>query len=179
MPTPTVVRRRRAIKAGMGLLLASLMGVAALRIYLIRSAPPSPEQIAGTTGLEAEILKLVNEERAKAGKPPLKLSPRLAVVARGHSYDMAIRHYLAHGSPEGTGPAERVGGVGIGYQAIGENIYMEDARDEAALPRRAVDAWLKSLAHRDNMLSGGFTQTGVGVARSSEGGFYVTQDFVR
>ncbi len=179
MPTPTVVRRRRAIKAGMGLLLASLMGVAALRIYLIRTAAPSPEQVAGLTELESEILRIVNDERARAGKPPLKLSPRLAVVARGHSYDMAIRHYLAHGSPEGTGPAERVSGVGIGYQAIGENIYMDDARGESELPRRAVDAWLRSPTHRDNILSGGFTQTGVGVARSPEGGFYVTQDFVR
>jgi uncharacterized protein YkwD len=179
MPTPTVVRRRRAIKAGMGLLLASLVAALAVRIYLIRTAPPSPEQIAGLTELEAEILRLVNVERAKAGKSVLTLSPRLAVVARGHSYDMAIRHYLAHGSPEGTGPAERVGGVGIGYQAIGENIYMDDTRDESALPRRAVDAWLRSTTHRENMLSGGFTETGVGVARSSEGSFYVTQDFVR
>ncbi len=179
MPIPTVVRRRRAIKAGMGLLLASLMVAAAMRIYLNRNAPPSPEQVAGLTGLEAEILQRVNDERIKAGKAPLKLSARLAVVARGHSYDMAIRHYLAHRSPEGTGPAERVGGVGIGYQSLGENVYMDDVRDESGLAQRAVDAWLKSPEHRDNLLSPKFTETGVGAARSSDGGFYVTQDFVR
>jgi uncharacterized protein YkwD len=179
MPTPTVVRRRRAIKAGMGLLLASLVSVAALRIYLARTAPPPPEQLAGLTALEAEILQRVNDERIKAGKPALKLSARLAVVARGHSYDMAMRRYLAHASPEGTGPAERVGGVGIGYQALGENVYMDEDRDTGGLARRAVDAWLKSPEHRENLLSPQFTETGVGVARSSEGSFYVTQDFVR
>jgi uncharacterized protein YkwD len=179
MPIPTVVRRRRAIKAGMGLLMASLVIAAAMRIYLTRTAAPSPEQIAGLSGLEAEILERVNDERVKAGKPALKLSARLAVVARGHSYDMAIRRYLAHVSPEGTGPAERIGGVGIGYQAMGENVYMDESRDEIGLAQRAVDAWLKSPPHRDNLLSPRFTETGVGAARSSEGSFYVTQDFVR
>ncbi len=163
----------------MGVLLASLVGAAVARLCLIRTSPPSPEQMAGLTQQEAEILKLVNDERARASRKPLQWSPRLTVVARGHSYDMAMRHYLAHGSPEGTGPAERVGGVGIGYQAVGENIYMDEYRDQHQLAARAVAAWLNSPTHRDNLLSDGFTETGVGVARASDGSLYVTQDFVR
>ncbi|HEY6419118.1 MAG TPA: CAP domain-containing protein [Candidatus Binataceae bacterium] len=178
MPTPTVVRRRRAIKAGMGLLVVSLIGAVVVRLYLLQSAPPSPEEVAGLTLQEAEILKMVNEERHRSGRKPLKFSARLAVVARGHSYDMAMRHYLSHGSPEGTGPADRVKGVGIVYQALGENIYMDDYREPNGLAARATQGWLKSATHRDTMLSDKFAETGVGVARAADGSFYVTQDFI-
>jgi uncharacterized protein YkwD len=178
MPTPRVVRRRRAIKAGLGLLLLSLIGAIIARLYLTRSAPPSPEKVSGQTEQETEIIGLVNEERTRAGIKPLKFSPRLAVIARGHSYDMAMRHYLAHSSPEGVAPADRITGVGIGYRVVGENIYMDDYRDPREMPRRAMEGWSRSPEHRANIVSGEFTETGVGIARSADGHTYVTQDFV-
>jgi len=178
MPTPTVVRRRRAIKAGLGLLVLSLLAAIIARFYLLYTAPPSPEKVSGLTAREAEILGLVNQERARAGQPPLKFSPRLAVIARGHSYDMAMRHYLAHNSPDGVAPAERIAGAGLGYHAVGENVYMDDA-DPADMPRRAMNGWLKSPAHHANIVSGTFTETGVGIAQSADGNTYVTQDFMR
>jgi uncharacterized protein YkwD len=179
MPTPRVVRRRRAIKAGFGLLLLSLLGAILARLYLMRTAPPSPEKVSGQTEQETEIIGLENQERSRAGLKPLKFSPRLAVIARGHSYDMAMRHYLAHSSPEGVAPADRIGGVGIDYQVVGENIYMDDYADPREMPRRAMDGWRKSPAHHANIVSAEFTETGVGIAHSADGNTYVTQDFVR
>jgi uncharacterized protein YkwD len=179
MPTPTVVRRRRAIKAGLGLLVLSLLAAIIARFYLMHAAPPSPEKVSGLTEQETEILGLVNEQRARGGLPPLKFSARLAVIARGHSYDMAMRHYLAHNSPDGVAPADRISGVGIDYRAVGENIYMDDAADSANVPRRAMKGWMKSPEHLANIVSGKFTETGVGVAQSADGATYVTQDFVR
>lgn len=179
MPTPTVVRRRRAIKAGLGLLVLSLLAAIVARFYLMHTTPPSPEKVSGLTEQETEILGLVNQERARGGLPPLKFSPRLAVIARGHSYDMAMRHYLAHNSPDGVAPADRIGGVGIGYRAVGENIYMDDYADSAGVPRRAMSGWLKSPEHLANIVSASFTETGVGIAQSADGNTYVTQDFMR
>jgi uncharacterized protein YkwD len=180
MPTPTVVRRRRAIKAGVGLLVLSLLAAIVARFYLMyTAAPPSPEKVYGLTDQETEILGLVNKERARGGLPPLKFSPRLAVIARGHSYDMAMRHYLAHNSPDGVAPADRISGAGIGYRVVGENIYMDDYPDSAGVPLRAINGWLKSPDHLANIISGKFTETGVGVAQSADGTTYVTQDFVR
>jgi uncharacterized protein YkwD len=179
MPTPTVVRRRRAIKTGLGLLVLSLLAAIIARFYLMHSAPPSPEKVSGLTEQETEILGLVNQQRARGGLPPLKFSPRLAVIARGHSYDMAMRHYLAHDSPDGVAPADRISGVGIGYRAVGENIYMDDYADSADVPRRALNRWLKSPEHLANIISGEFTETGVGIAQSADGNTYVTQDFLR
>src|SRR5271163_2229836 len=179
MPTPTVVRRRRAIKAGIGLLVLSLLAAIIARFYLMYTAPPSPEKVSGLTEQETEILGLVNRLRARGGLMPLKFSPRLAVIARGHSYDMAMRHYLAHNSPDGVAPADRLSGVGLDYLAVGENIYKDDETDIAGVPNRALSGWLKSPEHLANILSGKFSETGVGIAQSADGGTYVTQDFTR
>jgi uncharacterized protein YkwD len=180
MPTPTVVRRRRAIKAGIGLLILSLLAAVIARLYMLyTAAPPSPEKVSGLTEQESEILDLVNKERARDGLPPLKFSPRLAVIARGHSYDMAMRHYRAHNSPDGVAPEDRIAGVGIEYRAVGENIYVDDNADSANVSRRALNGWIHSPEHLANIDSGEFTETGVGVAQSADGSTYVTQDFIR
>ncbi len=163
----------------MAALALGLTGAILARLYISHTTPLSPEEIAGVSVQESEILKLVNYERARAGLKPLELSPRLAVMARGHSYDMAIRHYFEHNSPEGSTPQDRLRGVAITYRELGENIYMEDFRDFGALPKRAVQGWLLSPEHRANMLSPGFRETGIGIARSSDGKAYVTQDFLR
>ncbi len=179
MPTPRVVRRRRAVKAGVSLLAISLIAAVASRIYLLQTAPPSPEKIAGLSEQESAILGLVNAARTHAGLKPLRFSARLAVIARAHSYDMALRGYLGQVSPDGVGPAERVRGAGIGYDAVGETIYMGNYRDDEHLAERAVERWLKSAEHRATMLSDRFTDAGVGIAHSGAGDIYVTQDFIR
>ncbi|MFZ0657434.1 MAG: CAP domain-containing protein [Candidatus Binataceae bacterium] len=179
MPTPAIVRRRRAIRAGVGVLMVSLVSAVVARIYIFRTVQRSPEQVAQTSEQEGQILTRVNLERARAGVPALKFSARLAVVARGHSYDMALRHYLSHQSPEGIGPAQRITGEGISYQAAGENIYSDDYRDLNDLAAHTVTAWMASPEHRAAMLSDRFSETGVGVAHSADGTIYVTQDFVR
>jgi uncharacterized protein YkwD len=178
MPTPTVVRRRRAIKTGIGLLVLSLLATIIARLYLMHTAPPSPEKVSGLTDQETEVLGLVNRQRTRIGLPPLKFSARLAVIARGHSYDMAMRHYLAHNSPDGVAPADRISGADIAFRVVGENIYADDDADSADLPQRAIDGWLKSPEHLANIVSSKFTETGVGVAESADGRTYVTQDFV-
>ena len=66
MPTPTVVRRRRAIKAGLGLLVLSILAAIIARLYLRHIAPPSPEKVSGLTGNETEILGVANQQRTRA-----------------------------------------------------------------------------------------------------------------
>jgi uncharacterized protein YkwD len=91
---------------------------------------------------------------------------------------MAMRHYLAHLSPDGIGPAERLKGEDISFAAVGENIYADDYHEREHLAERAVEGWLSSTEHRATMLSDKFTETGVGVAQSDDGKTYVTQDFI-
>jgi uncharacterized protein YkwD len=163
----------------MGLLVLSLMSIAVLRIYVLSTEAPSPEQATGLTDQESAILNRVNAERIRSGLKPLKISARAAVVARGHSLDMAMRHYLAHLSPDGIGPAERLKGEDVAFTVVAENIYADDYRNREHLAERAVEGWLKNVEHRATMLSDKFTATGVGVAESDDGKTYVTQVFIR
>lgn len=162
----------------MSLLGVALVAAVAGRIYLERTAPRSAEETASLSDEEARLFAMVNATRVHDGLKPLAFSPKLAVVARGHSYDMAIRSYLAHNTPEGATPADRVRGVGIRYAQLGENIYMDTGGLEG-LPERAIKGWLASPRHRDNLMAGNFAQSGIGIARSADGKAYVTQDFMR
>ena len=179
MRTPKVVKRRRALYAGVGVVVTALLAAITMRIYLTRNSPPSPEEMAGVSEPEADIIKQVNDERTRRGLKALKFSPRLAVVARGHSYDMAIRHYRNHNSPEGSTPADRIRGVGVECSAVAENIYVDDYHKLESIGERALKGWLDSPEHRANLLSADFVETGIGIARSNDGLTYVTQDFVR
>jgi len=179
MPTPKVVRQRRSVRIAMLLLGAVFVTAVTARVYLTVRLPPTAEQVAGVSGDEALVLDLVNRERTKAGLPALKLSGRLAVAARGHSYDMALRHYFSHQSADGVSPEQRLRGSGIDYTEMGENIYTEDFPNREGMAPRAIAGWMGSPGHRKNMLSPSFKETGVGIARAADGSTYITQDFIR
>ncbi|MGB8412898.1 MAG: hypothetical protein WCE23_08740 [Candidatus Binatus sp.] len=66
MPTPRVVRRRRAIKAGLGLLALSILAAIIARLYLRHIASPSPEKLSGLTGNKTELRGLASQERPRA-----------------------------------------------------------------------------------------------------------------
>jgi len=174
-------RRRRRYRRTVGIGIASLgmaaAGAALVWLYLVPLIGLAPDLTAGMSAQEAEILRLVNDERRRAGAPPLKSSPRLVLASRGHSYDMALRNYLGHDGPAGDTPAERVRGVGIDSATLGENISMDRDADRAKLAERTVKTWLSSAERRVNMLSPDFATTGVGIARAADGTAYVTQDF--
>jgi uncharacterized protein YkwD len=182
IPLPTG-RRRRRDRRTVGIGIASLgmaaAGAALVWLYLVPLIGIAPDLTAGMSAQEAEILRLVNDERKRAGAPALKSSQRLVLASRGHSYDMALRNYLGHDGPAGDTPAERVRGVGVESTVLGENIYLDRDTDHAKLAERTVKGWLDSPEHRAHMLSRDFALTGVGVARAADGTAYVTQDFVK
>jgi uncharacterized protein YkwD len=179
MPIPRVVHRRRNVRIAMASLGVLLVAAIGGRVYLITQRPLSSEQLAAVDPQEAKILELVNGKRAKSGLAPLKLSARLTVAARGHSYDMALRGYFSHQSADGVGPGERIRGSGIQYAQMGENIYEDDLPDRRQLPERAIQAWMQSPRHRQNLLSPRFSETGIGAARAADGATYITEDFVQ
>ena len=180
LPTERRCRRyRRTVGIGIASLGMAATGAALVWLYLVPLIGLAPDLTAGMSAQEAEILRLVNDERKRGGAPPLKSSQRLVLASRGHSYDMALRNYLSHKGPAGDTPAERVRGVGVDSAALGENIYMDREADRAKLAHRAVQRWLHSPEHRANMLSREFDTTGIGIARAADGTAYVTQDFAK
>ena len=134
------------------------------------SAAPSPEDLAP---LESGLHTAINEVRAAQGLLRLQRDPSLDAVAREHSEDMAARHYLAHETPEGLDPPQRMKRAGVsGYSLAGENVGTTTRSDPN---REIVDAWMASPVHRDNVLAPVFNSTGVGIARSADGTWYYTQ----
>jgi uncharacterized protein YkwD len=125
------------------------------------------------------ILKLVNDQRALIGRPPLEFSPRLMMSARAHSEDMAAHHYLGYDGPGGDTPADRARASGVGYLELAENVYCAGAGGLETLPARTVAQWLAGSAYRAKLLSPHLRASAVGIARAADGSFYVTEDFIR
>ncbi|MFF8379109.1 CAP domain-containing protein [Streptomyces sp. NPDC015661] len=119
---------------------------------------------------EAEVLRLVNAERAKVGCTPVRADAKLASLAGAFSADMAARGFFDHTDPDGDTPwarAEQAGVTGMG----GENIARGQV-DAAAV----MASWMNSDGHRANILNCDFTTLGVGVV-FGDGGPWWTQDF--
>ncbi|WP_189854112.1 CAP domain-containing protein [Streptomyces poonensis] len=118
----------------------------------------------------AEVLKLVNEERATAGCSPVAANSALSQLASAFSEDMAARDFFDHTDPDGDSPWDRAAALGI-TDLGGENIARGQATAEAVM-----EAWMNSPGHRANILNCDFKTLGVGV-HMGEGGPWWTQDF--
>lgn len=119
---------------------------------------------------EAEVLRLVNEERAKVGCSPLAASSALADLAGDFSRAMAEGGFFDHTDPSGASPWDRAAKAGI-TNLGGENIARGQA-DAAAV----MEAWMNSPGHRANILNCDFKTLGVGV-HFGPGGPWWTQNF--
>lgn len=121
--------------------------------------------------LEAQMLQLVNEERAKAGLPPLKADPEMAVVARKHSQDMFARGYFAHVNLDGADPFDRMRKEGVRFITAGENLAL------AQTLKLAHTGLMNSPGHRANILHKSFGRLGIGILDGGIYGLMVTQNF--
>jgi uncharacterized protein YkwD len=130
-----------------------------------------PGQVTSSAAVaEAEVLRLVNAERAKAGCSPVTPNGPLRKLAEAFSADMAARNFFDHTDPDGKDPWQRAAALGISDLG-GENI----ARGQTT-PQDVMNAWMGSPGHRANILNCDFTTLGVGVQFGS-GGPWWTQDF--
>ncbi|MCH0570850.1 CAP domain-containing protein [Streptomyces sp. MUM 136J] len=129
-----------------------------------------PVTVSPEAAVEAEVLRLVNEERAKVGCSPLAANSSLTALAEAFSEDMAARGFFDHTDPDGATPWDRAAKAGI-TDLGGENIARGQA-DAAAV----MEAWMNSPGHRANILNCDFKTLGVGVHYGS-GGPWWTQDF--
>lgn len=122
---------------------------------------------------QREVLKLVNEERNKAGLKPLTLNSNLSNIATIKSQDMINKNYFSHTSPTYGSPFDMMKKFGVSYKTAAENI----AKGQTT-PQQVMNSWMNSSGHRSNILNPNFTQLGVGVAKSSNGTIYWTQMFI-
>ncbi len=145
-------------------LIILLLGVFQLAItYLPRVGP----QILGYAANISpdEVVKLTNERRVAAGLAPLTANPTLSAAAQAKGADMLNKGYWAHVAPDGTQPWSFFINFGYQYRYAGENL----ARDFSS-PGAAVDAWMASPSHRENLLSPRYKEIGIGVVEGNLAG---------
>lgn len=163
---------------GLLLLLALVSGGPALA--QLRPQPrPMPQPGANRTRLAVtspaqavsqSILDLTNQARRQANQGKLTLSESLSAAAQRHANDLAQGAPFSHQGSDGSTMVDRVKGAGYDYWSIAENIYYQSPSNR---PERAVQGWLKSPGHRRNLLSGKFTEIGIGYASNGGRHFYV------
>lgn len=132
-----------------------------------------PEELTQQTDVhpyERAVVSLVNQERARAGLPALRLDAELCRLARIKSQDMRSVRYFSHTSPTYGSPFDMMRSFGVRYSSAGENIAMGFFSPEAV-----VDAWMNSEGHRANILSARYSAIGVGYV--PDGGYW-TQWFI-
>lgn len=123
--------------------------------------------------LRQELIEQINKVRAAKKVAPLKANALLQTLAQKHAENMARQEKVEHeldGKSSSTRAREaKYPGV------VGENVLM--SRKRKGVVKDAVDTWLTSPGHRNNILAGNFIETGVGVARSRRGETYFCQVF--
>ncbi|MES4891182.1 sigma-70 family RNA polymerase sigma factor [Streptomyces sp. NPDC096012] len=136
-----------------------------------RTASSAPQADPAPAGTVAQVVALVNKERAAAGCGPVTEDPQLEKAAQAHSDDMAARGFFEHTNPDGADPGQRITAAGYRWSTYGENI----AKGQQT-PQAVMDSWMNSPGHRANILNCSFKNIGVGV-HDGGGGPWWTQDF--
>jgi len=126
--------------------------------------------------LEQEVVRRINAIRRERGLQPLATNDELGQIARDYSCLMAREDFFSHTGPAGGTVADRVREAGIAYRLVGENLARNtNAADPVAV---AVQGWMDSPGHRENILREGFAETGVGACREGSR-YYFTQIFLQ
>ena len=126
---------------------------------------------AQSTQQEQQLVDQLNQSRAQAGLPPLKIDDRLTQAAREHSQRMAETNKLSHVLPGEASVADRLASTGLHFNRSGENVgYNSDFNG-------LHSGWMHSPPHRENILNPNYNLVGIGVARGEDGVYFATQDF--
>lgn len=127
-------------------------------------------------GLEEEMVKAVNAERAAYGLAPYVVDAQLTTLAWSHAHDMVARGYFSHVTPEGDTLRDRLRARNLSTHWVGENIYLSVKPTDQAVAA-TVSWFMADPPHRDNILHKRFNRLGVGVAQGESGWYSFVLDF--
>lgn len=121
----------------------------------------------------AEILRLVNLERARAGLNTLARSQVLENQAEQYACELIHYDFFDHVNPvTGSHLDDRAEAFGYDYYVIGENLAAGQRT-----PRQAFDDWMASPGHRANIMDPRFEEIGIGIRTGGDYGLYWVQEF--
>jgi len=156
-------------------LLASLAAIAAILAVLLLLFALKPPQPVEANSCAMELIRLVNQMRARHGLPPYRVNPILMAVAQAHSDYQADIQTMTHIGPGGTHPRDRARAAGYGGGAtvfVSENI----AWGYTLSPAAVIQMWTEDQPHLNTMLGPNYRDVGAGCAKAGNGATYYTLD---
>lgn len=145
----------------------------------VNPTPTNPElgDASHITPNETNIFKDINEIRKAANLTPLEFDIDLSRLSQQRSKDMVENNYFSHYDQDG----EPYFSVMITAScdnpeltAMGENLEMNNHSDSSI---EAVEAWMESEEHKDNILNPDWRSIGVGEAKDDQGRVFFTTLF--
>ena len=85
---------------------------------------------------------------------------------------MVVNNYFSHTSPTYGTPFEMMQNAGVTYKAAGENIAGNNNIDDA------INSFMKSSEHSQNILSNSFNYIGIGLEESETYGYVIVLMFI-
>jgi hypothetical protein len=116
-----------------------------------------------------DVVNLTNQKRTENGLESLEYNEVLASAAHTKGNDMLEKDYWSHVAPDGTEPWKFFIDAGYSYRFAGENLAKDFSNASSA-----VDAWMASPSHRDNMLSSKYHEIGIAVVEGDVAGVDTT-----
>ena len=136
------------------------------------TTPDQPETDGSQDAFANQVVKLVNEERAKAGLSPLSVNSKAANAAQTRARE--IEKSFSHTRPDGSSFNTALTEAGVSFRGAGENIaYGQNT------PQQVMEGWMNSSGHRANILNANYTSIGVGHYKNGAGVDYWTQLFIQ
>lgn len=117
----------------------------------------------------AEVIRLTNVQRQANGLSALNENTTLDAAALAKGNDMLAKGYWAHFAPDGTSPWSFFLNFGYKYKFAGENLA-RDFSDASS----AVNAWMNSPSHKENILNPNYRDIGIGVVEGNLAGVDTT-----
>ena len=166
-----LVPRYRPLAVLLATLLAATLALILDTDAHAATAPCAAASIAAVHEPAASVARavrcLVNHQRIAHGLRPLRASRPLRIAAERHGADMVAHHFFDHVSPVAGVLTDRVRRTGYpagsSDVALGEDIAWGEG--SLSSPEAIVDSWMSSPGHRAVILTPGYREMGVGVAR--------------
>jgi uncharacterized protein YkwD len=157
--TATVLRKRTAV-----IIMAAAIGIGATACLPDTGPPPTAD------GWQRALYDSVNQDRANNGLAPLTFSPKLSVLAGGHSCDMQRAGVLYHSNLGATmnGPDFAA------FWSLGENIVVAPS---SMSPQEIEGYWMGSSTHRANILNPNFNVVGMAACFGPDGRVWASEEF--
>jgi uncharacterized protein YkwD len=153
-------RRRLAALSLLAVFGASLVGPAAATVV---AADDFSVDAATLTAQEAQMVSLLNADRAAIGLVAVRTDPRLMAMARARSADMIANDYFSHTLPDGRNVFDIIAASGIAWYGAGEIIAWNNYPMEFTAST-ANRQWMNSPGHKAIVISTDFNYVGVGMA---------------